>query len=186
MSGNKLILIGGGSRSGKSTLALSLARRLGRRRLFLASAQAGDEEMTERIARHQATRGDGFTTVEEPLSVAAVIRQAKEFDVCVFDCLTLWLSNHLVEGATPDAILSEVDNLVALLQARTMHAIIVTNEVGLGIVPESALGRIFRDLAGVAHQRLSAAADEVYCGILGTMLRLKPAPVVAFEEPKLP
>jgi adenosylcobinamide kinase/adenosylcobinamide-phosphate guanylyltransferase len=176
MSNPRTILVGGGARSGKSAFALALARTLGTRRLFLATAEAGDEEMAERIRRHRQSRGDDFTTVEEPRAIADVLRRQGGYDVLVLDCLTLWLSNMLLEGADGDAVLRSVDDLIAVLANGSMHAVIITNEVGMGLVPETALGRLFRDVAGFAHQRLSAAADEVYFAVLGTMLRIKPAP----------
>jgi len=178
----RFILIGGGVRCGKSELALTLARRLGRRRLFLATAQAGDNEMRARIDRHRRTRGDDFHTLEEPLAVAEVLRQTDDYDVVVIDCLTLWLTNLLLSECDPEGILNRVEELVAVLRQNPAHAIIVTNEVGLGLVPETALGRTFRDITGLAHQRLAAAADEVYFGVLGMMLRLKPGPIVSAAE----
>jgi adenosylcobinamide kinase/adenosylcobinamide-phosphate guanylyltransferase len=178
---NRLILVGGGTRSGKSDFALALARRLGGRRLFLATARTGDDEMRARIARHRRTRGDDFRTVEEPLAVAEVLRQI-DADVVVLDCLTLWLANLLCEGGEPDAVLGRVEELTEVLRGRPSAAIVVTSEVGLGLVPETALGRTFRDVTGLAHQRLARAADEVYFGALGLMLRLKPGPVVPATE----
>jgi adenosylcobinamide kinase/adenosylcobinamide-phosphate guanylyltransferase len=172
----RTILVGGGARSGKSAFALALARTLGKRRLFVATAQAGDDEMAERIRRHRESRGNDFTTVEEPVAIADALRRHDGYDVLVLDCLTLWLSNMLLEGANAEAILRSVDDLIAMLANGSMHAVIITNEVGMGLVPDTALGRVFRDLAGFAHQRLSAAADEVYFAMLGTMLRIKPAP----------
>jgi adenosylcobinamide kinase/adenosylcobinamide-phosphate guanylyltransferase len=174
----QLILVGGGARSGKSDLALALARRLGRRRLFLATARAGDDEMRDRILRHRLTRGDDFRTLEEPLAVPEVLRRAADDDVVVLDCLTLWLANLLLEGREPEAVLRRVEDLADVLRHRPAHAVLVTSEVGLGLVPETPLGRTFRDVAGLAHQRLAALADEVYFGALGLMLRLKPGPVV--------
>ena len=174
----QIILIGGGTRSGKSAFALATARRLGRRRLFLATAQPGDEEMRARIQRHRETRGEDFQTVEEPLAVAEVFRDVAGHEVVVLDCLTLWLTNLLLAGKDPEAVLREVEELAGILGRRRAHAVIVTNEVGLGLVPETPLGRTFRDVAGLAHQRLAELADEVYFGVLGVMLRLKPAPVV--------
>jgi adenosylcobinamide kinase/adenosylcobinamide-phosphate guanylyltransferase len=179
---HRLILIGGGVRCGKSDLALTLARRLGPRRLFLATAQAGDEEMRARIDRHRRTRGDDFRTLEEPLSVPEVLRSANDHDVVVIDCLTLWLTNLLLDDLNPEAVLRRVADLADVLRQKPAHAIIVTNEVGLGLVPETALGRTFRDVAGLAHQHLAAAADEVYFGALGMMLRLKPGPIVSAAE----
>lgn len=175
MPSGKLILIGGGVRSGKSDFALSLARRLGQRRLFLATAQAGDDEMAERIRRHRQIRGDDFVTIEEPLAIPDAVRRHADFDVLVLDCLTLWFSNLLGQGFNQERVLQHVDDLLAVLARQTGHAVIITNEVGMGIVPESALGRLFRDVAGLAHQRISQAADEVYLAVLGTILRIKPA-----------
>jgi len=177
-----LILVGGGARSGKSDLALALARRLGRRRLFLATAQAGDDEMRERIGRHRRTRGADFRTLEEPLAVPELLRQDSDHDVVVIDCLTLWLANLLVGGQEAESVGRRVAELADVLRQGPAHAVVVTSEVGLGLVPETPLGRTFRDVAGLAHQRLAAQADEVYFGALGVMLRLKPGPVVAAAE----
>jgi adenosylcobinamide kinase / adenosylcobinamide-phosphate guanylyltransferase len=173
----RIILVGGGARSGKSAFALTVARRLGSARLFLATAQAGDDEMHARIRRHRETRGADFQTVEEPLAVTDVLRRAEGLDVVVLDCLTLWLANLLVGGQDADEVLRQVEELAGVLDQRRTQAVIVTSEVGLGLVPETPLGRTFRDVAGLAHQRLAGLADEVYLGVLGLMLRLKPAPV---------
>jgi adenosylcobinamide kinase / adenosylcobinamide-phosphate guanylyltransferase len=137
--------------------------------------------MQARIRLHQETRGPGFHTVEEPLAVAEVIRDVREYDVIVLDCVTLWLSNLLLQGNDADAIARRVQELADVLGQRRTHAVIVTSEVGLGLVPETPLGRVFRDVAGLAHQRLASLADEVYFGVLGVMLRLKPGPVVPAE-----
>ena len=176
MTDKRLILVGGGARSGKSRFALTLARRLGARRLFVATGQAQDDEMRARIQRHQQSRGPDFATLEEPLALAGALGDVKDVDVVVIDCLTLWLANVLLDGKTPDQIETRVREFSAVLVRRSFHAIVVTNEVGLGIVPETPLGRVFRDVAGSAHQELSQAADEVYFAALGTMLRLKPVP----------
>ena len=174
----RLIVVGGGVRSGKSAFALELARGLGVRRVFVATAQAFDDEMRERIARHVGERGAEFQTIEEPLALTSLLVRV-DADVVLIDCLTLWLSNLLLRDAAPDlrALEAEVDAFAEQLRRRTQHVVVVTNEVGLGVVPESKLGRMFRDLAGRAHQRLCASADEIYLGALGCMLRLKPAPV---------
>jgi adenosylcobinamide kinase/adenosylcobinamide-phosphate guanylyltransferase len=187
MDGGRLILVGGGARSGKSAFALAYARRLGARRALVATAEPLDGEMRSRIARHRAERGDEFTTIEEPLALAAAIeRAAGEVDVVLVDCLTLWLSNLFVRGADPGGVAQGIDELVAALGRRRGHVVIVTNEVGLGLVPETPLGRAFRDAAGLAHQRLAAAADEVYAALLGMVVRLAPAPVVAFRRGEAP
>ena len=182
MSHPHILLIGGGARSGKSAFALARARRLGPRRLFLATAQPGDAEMRDRIRLHQSTRGPDFRTVEEAHAVPEILARITDADVIVLDCLTLWLSNLLLEGMEPSAILRRVDALATALRRQPAHTVLVTNEVGLGLVPETPLGRVFRDVAGLAHQRLASLADEVYFAALGVMLRLKPAPVVPVTE----
>lgn len=173
-----LILIGGGVRSGKSAFALALARRIGKRRVYLATAEARDDEMSARIDRHARERGSDFRTLEVPREVVGSAGSLEDADVLVVDCLTLWLSNLLLQGDSEDAILGQVDRLIRTLRERPFHAVLVTNEVGMGIVPESALGRSFRDLCGRAHQAIAARADEIYLGALGTLIRLKPAPMV--------
>jgi adenosylcobinamide kinase/adenosylcobinamide-phosphate guanylyltransferase len=171
-----LVLVGGGARSGKSAFALERARRAGERRVYVATAEPGDGEMRERISRHRAERGGDFTTVEEPLDLARALRRSSEADVVVVDCLTLWLANRLHRDGALDAVLARLDEALAVPRAPV--AVFVTNEVGMGIVPESPLAREFRDLTGRAHQRLAAAADEIHVAILGTVLRVRPGPVV--------
>ena len=179
-----LILIGGGVRCGKSAFALGLARRLGTRRAYVATAEARDAEMEARIRRHVRERGPEFRTVEVPLEVVETVEALRDVDVLVLDCLTLWLSNLLLRGDSEEFILGQVGRLEGAIRAKAIHAILVTNEVGMGLVPESALGRAFRDLSGRAHQLLSARADEIYFGALGALIRLKPAPLtlVPIEE----
>lgn len=173
----RLIVVGGGVRSGKSAFALGLARELGKRRAFIATAQAFDAEMRARIDRHVAERGAEFETFEEPLALRERLASVSA-DVVVVDCLTLWLSNLLLQPEPSSAALErEIDQLVEQLAVRRQHVIVVTNEVGMGVVPESVLGRAFRDLAGRAHQRVCASADEIYLGVLGCMLRLRPEPL---------
>jgi adenosylcobinamide kinase/adenosylcobinamide-phosphate guanylyltransferase len=172
-----LILIGGGVRSGKSAFALNMARRLGQRRLYVATAEARDDEMAARIHRHARERGSEFRTLEAPLEVVEAVGSAQDADVLVLDCLTLWLSNLLLRGDAEERILEHVERLLETLRGKSVHALLITNEVGMGVVPESALGRSFRDLCGRAHQVLAARADEIYFGALGTLIRLKPAPL---------
>lgn len=167
-----ITLIGGGARSGKSRYALDFARRSGSRLAFVATARAEDDEMRHRIALHQEERGPEFTTFEEPLAVAALLaEEGGRFDAIVVDCLTLWLSNLLF--ASP----AEVSNECALLVDAAVHTparvLLVTNEVGCGIVPENALARQFRDLAGRLNQDAAAAAAEVYWMVFGVPLKVK-------------
>jgi adenosylcobinamide kinase/adenosylcobinamide-phosphate guanylyltransferase len=181
----ELVLVGGGVRSGKSAFALSLARSLGERRAFVATAQALDAEMEARIAAHRAERGAAFHTVEAPVALAAALADL-DAEVVVVDCLTLWLSNLLLAGADAPALAAEVEALAAVLARRRWHAVLVTNEVGMGIVPASALGRAFRDAAGRAHQRLARDADRVYLAALGCILRLRPEPLAVVHPEPLP
>jgi adenosylcobinamide kinase/adenosylcobinamide-phosphate guanylyltransferase len=174
---SRLALVGGGARSGKSAFALARARAFGPRRTFVATAQALDREMRERIARHIEERGGSFETVEAPFELSAAVASLRDVDAVVIDCLTLWLSNLLVRGDGPDRIEDQVDALVRTLVQAPFHVVLVTNEVGMGVVPESALGRVFRDLAGRTHQRIAARADEIYAAMLGCIVRLRPAPV---------
>lgn len=181
MDQGRVVLVGGGVRSGKSAFAVSLARLLGARRVFVATAEALDDEMRARVAAHRRARGEAFRTVEEPLDVPAALRVLRDVDVVVIDCLTLWLSNLLLRGDSIERILARVEDLAGVLDRRTFHAIVVTNEVGMGIVPDTPLGRAFRDVSGLAHQQFTRRADEVYFAVLGTLLRIKPGPVEARE-----
>lgn len=170
----RLTLVLGGARSGKSRFAEALAMATGLHRLYLATAQAWDAEMAARIADHRARRaGQGWVTVEEPLDLAAALRgRARADSVILVDCLTLWLTNAMLAGR--DAAV-EGDALVTALAGRAGPVILVSNEVGLGIVPDNALARAFRDHAGRLHQRLAAAADAVHLMVAGLPLTLKPA-----------
>ena len=178
----KLILIGGGARTGKSSFALALARRLGPRRVYVATAEAGDEEMADRIAHHVRERGSDFGTVEEPVEVVEAIRKIEDVDVIVLDCLTFWLANLLLRNIAEEEILWEVRRLADTLREKPHHSIVVTNEVGMGIVPDSPLGRSFRDVCGRSHQLLAPIADEIYFGALGMIIRLKPEPLGAMTS----
>jgi adenosylcobinamide kinase/adenosylcobinamide-phosphate guanylyltransferase len=173
----RLVLIGGGARSGKSRWALARGMALGARRLFIATAERSDDEMRDRIERHRAERGGTFDTVEAPLALPEAIAADRDHDVIVVDCLTLWISNQLVGGAPPEAVMARVDALADALRGRRPHVVLVSNEVGMGLVPETPLGRVFRDLAGSAHQRLAPLADELFLAVTGVVLRLRPAPV---------
>ncbi|HSZ82898.1 MAG TPA: bifunctional adenosylcobinamide kinase/adenosylcobinamide-phosphate guanylyltransferase [Polyangia bacterium] len=176
------VLVGGGARSGKSRFALARARALGAggsagQGLFVATAEASDDEMRARIARHCAERDERWRTLEAPLALAEALEDPRAHDVVLVDCLTLWLSNLLVRGATADEALARVDEVRGALARRRVPVVIVTNEVGMGLVPETPLGRVFRDLSGLAHQRLAAEADELHVAIMGVVLRLRPDPI---------
>jgi adenosylcobinamide kinase/adenosylcobinamide-phosphate guanylyltransferase len=177
------VLVGGGARSGKSRFALRRALIFGQNGLFVATAEASDEEMRARIARHREERGERLRTMEVPLELPAALDSARGHDFVLVDCLTLWLSNLLVRGASAEEALSRVEDLRRAIGRRLAPIVLVTNEVGMGLVPETPLGRTFRDVAGLAHQRLARDADEVHVCVLGMVLRLKPDPVVAEQAP---
>ncbi|MEM1343606.1 MAG: bifunctional adenosylcobinamide kinase/adenosylcobinamide-phosphate guanylyltransferase [Pseudomonadota bacterium] len=164
-----LTLILGGARSGKSARALALCPAP---RTFIATAEALDDEMAERIARHRDERaGADWTTVEEPLDLAAAVaREAAEGRHLLIDCLTLWLSNLLHHARDVEA---ETKALLAALEAAPGHAVAVSNEIGLGLAPMNALGRAFRDAQGRLNQRMAAAAVRVEFVAAGLPLVLK-------------
>ena len=167
-----VILIGGGSRSGKSRTALQMLKDAGPRRCFIATAQAFDEEMRDRIARHREERDNSIVTWEEPLAVADRIgAEDGRYDAILVDCLTLWLSNIMLAG-NQDVDL-ECRRLVEAATGSRSKVILVTNEVGCGIVPENALARQFRDAAGRLNQMAAADATEVHWMIFGIGLRIK-------------
>jgi adenosylcobinamide kinase/adenosylcobinamide-phosphate guanylyltransferase len=151
----------------------------------LATAQPFDAEMRERIARHREERGAAFITVEEPLRLTRALSEAEDVDVVLVDCLTLWLSNLLLQGLGTADLERELEEFVAAIKLRRHSTVLVSNEVGMGIVPESHLGRVFRDLAGATHKRLVADADEVYLAAMGLVVRLLPAPVIALRPGEL-
>ena len=173
---SKLILVLGGARAGKSTFALRLAEaQIGDGQgCFIATAQALDDEMAERIARHRAERSAQWITVEEPFQLDAALLQAAEAKVVLIDCLTLFVSNWLLrsDNETEQTVQTLVARLLASVNEQTV--ICVSNEVGLGLVPDNPLGRTFRDLLGRVNQQFAAAADEVYLLVAGLPLQLKP------------
>jgi adenosylcobinamide kinase / adenosylcobinamide-phosphate guanylyltransferase len=153
-------LIVGGARSGKSRLAERLARATGLARSYIATAEVWDEEMRTRIARHITDRGDGWTTFEAPREVAGALVTAQ--GVVLIDCATLWLTNVMLGGGD---IAEETARLTAAIAAYPAPVIVVSNEVGWGIVPDNALARDFRDEQGRLNQRLAEGADLV-CGVM--------------------
>jgi adenosylcobinamide kinase/adenosylcobinamide-phosphate guanylyltransferase len=187
MTDSKLVLIGGGARSGKSAYAVQRALSLGTRRIFVATAEAFDDEMRTRIAAHVAERGDNFTTVEAPRDLEHALEAIQErpaaVDVVVIDCLTLWLSNLLLADIPALEIERRVDRLATTCEKASFPVLLVSNEVGFGLVPDTALGRLFRDVTGRAHQRLARSAAEVLLATLGCMLRIKPVPVALAGAP---
>lgn len=176
----KLVLVTGGARSGKSDYALQLAQSLPAPRCFIATCPVVDSEMAERIARHREERaGAEWQTVEEQTDVAAVLRAHQTDPVCLIDCLTLWVNNLLYHGEQSGELFSDAgmrQQCELLIEAAAVHqgtVICVTNEVGMGIVPDNPAARLYRDLVGRCNRMLATAANEVVLVSCGIPLRLK-------------
>jgi len=172
----KVTLITGGARSGKSShaIALACADPAANRRFFIATGEALDDEMRARIDHHRAARPAEFETVEEPLDLRAALHAlAGHADVVVIDCLTLWIANLMGRGLADDAILAEAEALAAALAEASFAAIVVTGEVGWGIVPDHPVARRFRDLLGWTNQKVARIAETVLLMAAGYPLRVK-------------
>lgn len=177
----QLILVLGGARSGKSRVAEKLAAQLGPRVVYLATAEAGDPEMATRIAHHRERRPVNWRTVEMPRQVGeALAREGRDADIVLLDCLTLLANNLLLPlGDDPNPeeaeahLEREIDGLLAAYEAGPASLIVVSNEVGWGLVPPYPLARLYRDMLGRAHQRLAARADRVFLVVAGIAVDLK-------------
>lgn len=164
-----MILVVGGARSGKSTFAVDLALSWRHPVRVIATARAEDEEMERRIAAHRDARPEHWVVVEEPIHLADALMASDMEETVIVDCLTLWVSNLMPDNDDTD-VFARVEE--AIRAARGRRSIVVSNEVGSGIVPQSPVGRRFRDLQGWANQRFSVEADEAYVTIAGRALRL--------------
>jgi len=178
----ELVLVIGGARSGKSRFAQKLASANGGRVIYLATLDPGDAEMRQRVEMHRDSRPGEWETLEEPLAVVAALSKTLPYDVCLFDCLTLWVSNLLLAAgeaiAGTDAkasarVLERVRELVDWQAAQAPALIVVSNEVGSGLVPEYPLGRLYRDVLGEANQILAVAAKRAYLCVAGYALDIK-------------
>ncbi len=170
----KIIFITGGARSGKSYFAQELARKFPGLKAYLATAQALDEEMAERIRRHQKNRPEDWQTLEEPLEVPECIEgHGDYFGLILLDCLTLWISNLIMAGWNEPRILEEADRLLNVCQKVNCSLILVGNEVGMGIVPDNPQARLFRDLSGLIQQKVARRADEVFFMVSGLAQKIK-------------
>ena len=183
----RIILVTGGARSGKSSYAEQLVSSMGEKILYLATAQAQDPEMEDRIAKHRLQRPSSWRTIETPTCLAKVIQSEGDgCDALLLDCLTVFLTNriltHTVDWEHPEVehlnaieaeLIDEVQSVVKAASGIQAQLVVVTNEVGFGIVPMSPLARFFRDCAGRANQRLAAAAAEVFLVVAGIPMRIK-------------
>ena len=171
---NTITFITGGARSGKSAFAEKLANDLSGKRAYIATAQALDPEMVARIEKHRKERGVSWDTYEEPLAVDDLLRKlSRTYDVVLLDCLTLWLSNTMAHTDSDGAVATRSGELVEAIRDFSGNCIIVSNEVGLGIVPDNPLARKFRDLAGMLNQKVAQAADEAYFVASGIPMKIK-------------
>jgi len=168
-------LIIGGCRSGKSRHALELAEKIsGNKRIFIATCMPLDDEMKERINRHKKERDKSWTTIEAPVELSVVINEnSREGDVILVDCLTLWINNLLMETEDPDIIHQRIHKLILAIEEAKCPIILVSNEVGAGIVPENKLARQFRDLAGFTNQKVAERADRVIWMVAGIPVPIK-------------
>lgn len=176
-----LIALTGGARSGKSTAAIAMATSSDGPVTFIATAEAGDAEMAERIERHRAERPAAWTTIEAPVDLVGAAGNVGAGEIVVIDCLSMWAANRMLEGANADEsvdaaraseITAETRELVACLKGRDGTSIVVTNEVGSGVVPATSLGRAYRDLLGSVNQIVVGAADRACLVVAGRLLEL--------------
>jgi adenosylcobinamide kinase / adenosylcobinamide-phosphate guanylyltransferase len=174
----RLVLLLGGARAGKSAHALRLAQARAGAVCFIATAQAFDEDMSRRIERHRGERPAHWQTIEEPYAIDHALQQASDCNVVIVDCLTLFVSNWLLrendEEQCEQTLRGITAGFLSTAESRRQTIICVSNEVGLGVVPETRLGRSFRDLLGRVNQDFAQAADEVYLLVAGLKTQLKP------------
>ncbi|MFO7886587.1 MAG: bifunctional adenosylcobinamide kinase/adenosylcobinamide-phosphate guanylyltransferase [Desulfobacteraceae bacterium] len=172
---NKTTLIIGGCRSGKSRHALDMANQIpGTKKIFIATSVPSDPEMEKRVMKHKQDRGDLWKTAEVPLEIAkAVSRMSKKADVILVDCLTLWVSNLLAEGHGEEEIFQACNEFIQVLETALCPVILVSNEVGSGIVPENEIARQFRDITGFVNQQVAASVTSVIWSVAGIPVVIK-------------
>jgi adenosylcobinamide kinase/adenosylcobinamide-phosphate guanylyltransferase len=169
----RIILVTGGSRSGKSTHALELAASY-TNKAFIATAEATDDEMRARIERHRRERDASYLTVEEPVNLEMALKALpEETEVAVLDCITVWLGNLFYREKIINGTCPEIDAFLDILEAPPCHLILVTNEVGMGVIPADGATRLFRDTAGGINQVLAERAHEVVFSVSGIPMRIK-------------
>jgi adenosylcobinamide kinase/adenosylcobinamide-phosphate guanylyltransferase len=171
----EIVFIIGGCRSGKSTYALQTAEKMpAERKIFIATCVPQDDEMKQRVAKHQTTRSRSWTTVEEPLKLPeAILQNSRRADVILIDCLTLWVSNLLMQNGDEKKIADTIPHLIDALEKATCPIVLVSNEVGTGIVPENRLARQFRDITGWVNQAVAKCANKVVWMVAGIPVTVK-------------
>lgn len=171
-----IVLITGGIKSGKSRFALSEAEKLqsDKRTYFIATAAALDQEMEERITRHMSERKESWMTIEEPIDIDIKLSGIPVDSVVLIDCMTLWLCN-IIHNTEPeiDVIKTRIRKIVSIIKEKNIHAFIVTNEVGSGIIPDNELSRVYADFLGIVNKEIAAVSDEVYLMVSGIAMKLK-------------
>jgi len=169
------VFVLGGCRSGKSRYAVKLAEGfVGDRKIYIATAAPGDDEMKQRIKQHQKERSKNWTTIEEPILLPeAIIENSPKSDLILVDCLTLWISNILLETNDQETIPRHIHNLIHSIETAQCAVILVSNEVGTGIVPDNALARRFRDVVGHVNQNVAACSDKVIWMAAGIPVKIK-------------
>jgi len=168
-----IVLLIGGARSGKSELALDLAERTGGSVTFLATSEPRDDEMAARIERHKKGRNEAWTTLEEPIELTKALESTPETDVVILDCLTLWVANLMERGFDTTEVVARADVVARACASRARPVIVVTNEVGSGIVPDNKLARDYRDLLGTINATFAEHASRVFFVSAGRVAELK-------------
>ena len=176
MAERTLTLVTGGIKSGKSSWALQQGEKLSGARAFIATAQALDDEMKNRIAKHRQSRGDAWVTFEEPKDLVPLVDDITgRFDIILIDCLTIWLSNLLtIYSMDEEAAAQQIVGLSACLSRTASRVYVISNETGMGIIPADPLSRLYQRLLGRLNSEVAAAADEVYLMVSGIPVKIKP------------
>jgi adenosylcobinamide kinase/adenosylcobinamide-phosphate guanylyltransferase len=174
MNSPETVFVFGGARSGKSRFALECASEVTGNKVFIATLIPGDKEMEDRVRRHKEERGEGWITVESPLNISRAIKENMDkTEIIIIDCLTLWVSNQLMQEKDVDEIVNSVEALCETVNECTCTLVLVSNEVGCSVVPPSKLGRQFRDAVGIMNQKLAQVCDRVILVSAGIAQELK-------------
>jgi adenosylcobinamide kinase / adenosylcobinamide-phosphate guanylyltransferase len=169
----KIIFITGAVRSGKSSFSVEIAKKSKKQVIFLATCKPSDGEMKIRVKKHQQNRPSNWQTIEENLDISSVFKNTDSKNIILIDCITLWISNLLLYGLKEKDIFKKVENFITTIKETDSSIIIVSNEVGWGIVPENKLARTFRDIIGITHQKISQASNEVFLMVSGIPMKIK-------------